>query len=108
MRSSSSTRGADGAQRGVELMGQAPGQVHGPQRVLKPAVLGGREHPAGRLQLRDPAQPLHPGRVDHVLLGRLAGDTAGPRVEDVLVDGVGDEPAALIGVGGALHPVRII
>ena len=108
MRSSSSKSGADGASgnsalsEAVELLGEAPGQVHGAQRVLEAAVLGGREHPARRLQLRHPPQPLHPGRVDEVLLGGLAGHAVGPRVEDVLVDGVGDETAALVGVH-ALH-----
>ncbi len=52
--------GEDGPQRWVELLGQAPGQVHGPQRMLEAAVLGGGKHPAGGLKLRDPAQTLHP------------------------------------------------
>ena len=114
MRSSSSISaadgavGEDGAERRVELLGEAPGQVHGAQRVLEAAVLGGREHPARRLQLGDAPQALHPRGVDQVLLGRLAGDAARARVEDVLVDRVGDEPAALVGVGGALHDAECI
>ncbi len=66
MRSSSSKSGADGRvgelglERGVELLGEAPGQVHRAQRVLEAAVLGGREHPARGLQLRHPPQALHP------------------------------------------------
>ena len=96
------------AERRVELLGEAAGQVHGAQGVLEAAVLGGREHPARRLQLRDAPQPLHPRRVDQILLGRLAGHAARARVEDVLMDGVGDEPAALVGVGGALHEPEFI
>ena len=95
--------GEDRAQRGVELLGEAAGQVHGAQRVLEAAVLGGGKHPAGGLQLRHATQPLHPRRVDQVLLGGLAGNDAGPRVDDVLVDRIGDQAAALIRVGGALH-----
>src|SRR5262249_47315471 len=57
----------------------------------------------GRLQLRHAAQPLHPRGVDQVLLGRLAGDPARTRIEDVLMDGVGDEAAPLIGPFGVLH-----
>src|SRR3989442_168251 len=52
---------------------------------------------------RDAAEALYPRRVDQVLLGRLAGNSAGPRVEDVLMNRIGDEPAALIRVGDALH-----
>ena len=87
-----------GPERRVELLGEAAGQVHGAQGVLEAAVLGGREHPARRLQLRHAAQALHPRRVDQVLLGGLAGHAARARVEDVLVDRVGDEAAALVGV----------
>ena len=100
--------GKDGAERRIELLGEAAGQVHGPQRVLEAAVLGGRKHPARGLQLRDAPQPLHPRRVDQVLLGGLAGDAARARVEDVLVDRIRDEPAALVGVGGALHEGEFI
>src|SRR6266508_2722225 len=71
-------------------------------RVLDAAVLGGREHPARRLQLRHPPEPLHPGRVDEVLLGGLAGHPVGARVQDVVVDGIGDEAAPLVRVD-ALH-----
>jgi hypothetical protein len=95
--------GEDGAEGRIELLGEAAGQVHGPQRVLEAAVLGGRKHPARRLQLGDAPKSLHPRRVDEILLGGLAGDTARTRVEDVLVDRIRDEPAALVRVGGALH-----
>src|SRR5216683_1201059 len=74
----------------------------GAERVLEAAVLGGREYPARGLQLRHPPQPLHPGRVDEILLGGLPGRPVGPRIEDVLVDRVGDETATLVGVH-ALH-----
>src|SRR5262245_62287699 len=77
--------------------------MHGAQRVLKAAVLGRGKHPARRLKLRDAPEPLGPRRVDDVLLGRFAGDAAGPRIEDVLMDRIRDEPAALVRVGGAFH-----
>src|SRR6266852_5501978 len=66
---------------------------------------GGGEYPARRLELRHAPETLHPGRVDQILLGRLTGGAVGTRVEDVLVDGIGDEPAPLIGVD-ALHGVE--
>ena len=59
----------DRAERRVELLGEPPGKMHRPEGVLEAAVLGGGKHPARRLQLRDPPEPLHPGRVDDVLLG---------------------------------------
>ncbi len=85
-------------ERRVKLLGEATGQVHGPEGMLEAAVLGGGEDPARRLELRHAPEALHPGGVDQVLLGRLPGDAIRARVEDVLVDGVGDEPAPLIGI----------
>ncbi len=85
-------------ERGVKLLGEATRQVHGAEGMLESAVLGGGKDPARRLELRHAAEALHPGGVDQVLLGRLPGDAIRARVEDVLVDGVGDEPAPLIGV----------
>src|SRR5206468_3529134 len=41
--------------------------------------------------------------VDQVLLGRLAGNPARSRVENVLMDRVGDETSSLIRIFGALH-----
>ncbi len=87
-----------GLERPVELEREAPREVHRPQGVLEAAVLRGREDPPRRLQLRHPAQPLHPRGVDQVLLGRLAGRPLRPGIEDVLVDRIGDETAALVGV----------
>ena len=85
-------------ERRVELAREAPRQVHGAEGVLEAAVLGGREDPARGLQLRHAPEALHPRRVDQVLLGRLARRGIGPRIEDVPVDGIGDEAAALVGV----------
>ena len=93
----------DGVERWSELLGEAPGQVHGSQRMLEAAVLRGGKHPARGLQLRDAPQALHPRGVEHVLLGGLPRDRARARVEDVVVDGVGDESAPLVGVGRSLH-----
>ena len=47
--------------------------VHDPEAVGEPRVLGGREDPAGALELADAAQPLEPRRVEQVLLGGLLG-----------------------------------
>ena len=85
-------------ERRVKLAREAPRQVHGAEGVLEAAVLGGREDPARGLQLRHAPEALHPRRVDQVLLGRLARRGIGPRIEDVPVDGIGDEAAALVGV----------
>ena len=95
------------AERGIEVLGEPAGQVHRPERVLEAAVLGGRVHPARRLQLRHAAQPLHPRGVDQVLLGRLAGNPARSRVEDVLMDRVGDEASPLIWIFGAPSSRRV-
>jgi len=91
------------AERRIEVHGESAGQVHRAQRMLEAAVLRGRVHPARRLQLRHAAQPLHPRGVDQVLLGRLAREHTRSRVEDVLVDRVGDEAAPLIGIFGTFH-----
>ena len=81
--------GLDLGQRGVHLPRELPGEVHGAEAVREAAVLGGREHPPGALQLVDPLQPLHPGTVDDVRLGDLAGP--GQRDAQVPVQRVGDE-----------------
>ena len=47
------------------------GQVHRPQHVLEPRVLGRGKDPPGRLQLVNLPQPLQPGVVDNLLLGDL-------------------------------------
>ena len=92
--------GEDGPERRPELLREAAGDVHRAEGVRKAAVLRGGEHPARRLELRDPPEALHPGRVDQVLLGRLAGDEAvGPRVEEVPVDRIDDEALAAVGLG---------
>jgi hypothetical protein len=83
--------GEDRPERRRQLLREAAGDVHRAEGVREAAVLGRGEHPARRLELRDPPEALDPGRVDQVLLGRLAGDVAaGARVEKVPVDGVDD------------------
>ena len=55
------------------------GQVHHPQDVLKPLMLGRRKDPPRGLQLVDLPHPLHPGMVDDLLFGdfvRRAGRAA--------------------------------
>ena len=63
-------------------------------------MLGGREDPAGALELADPTEPLQPGRVEEVLLGDvLLGQVERSgvigrqplRQLDVAVDRVADE-----------------
>ena len=88
----------------MELVGEAPGQVHRAEGMLKAAVLGRWKHPPGGLKLRHAPQPLHPGRVDEVLLRRFPRYPVGTRVQDVLVNGIGDEPPSLVCVD-AFHRV---
>jgi hypothetical protein len=98
----------DRVQRRIELLREPSREVHGAERVLEPAVLGRGEDPARGLELGNAAQALHPRGVDDVLLGRLARDAARARVEDVLMDGICDETAPLIRIGGALHDEELI
>ena len=93
-------RGQRRPQRRVQRAAPQPRLVHDPQAVGEPGVLGRREHPARALELRDPAQPLEPGRVEQVVLGDvLVGVAGGARLGggqplgelDVAVDRVGDE-----------------
>src|SRR5437879_8771903 len=80
-------------QEGVEMPGEPAGDVHRAERVDEPAVLGGRVDPPGALELEDVAQPLGPGRIDQILLGRFllrgarlppGGDGEGDGEGDVL------------------------
>ena len=66
-------------ERREELARPQPGLVHDPEAVREPRVLGRREHPARALELADPAQPLDPGRVEQVLLGRVLVGQSGRR-----------------------------
>src|SRR5262249_28277871 len=92
---------------GVELQGEAASQVHGAERMLEAAVLGGGKHPARGLELGHAAQTLHPRGVDQILLGALVRGAVGTRVEHVVMDGIGDEPAALVGLY-ALHASSVL
>ena len=47
----------------------APPRASRPRPCVNRRVLGGREDPARRLQLADPAEPLQPSGVEEVLLG---------------------------------------
>ena len=55
--------------------------MHGPQNVLEARVFGRGEDPPGGLQLVNLPQPLKPGVVDDLLLGRLAFVQPYPRRE---------------------------
>src|SRR5207247_4271261 len=89
----------------VEVAGDTTGNVDGPERVDKPGVLGGRVDPPSALELEDVAEPLDPGRIDQLLLGRLllrgarlppGGAREGDGEGDVLVNRVGDERRAVV------------
>ena len=64
---------------GYSARAQSPASCMTPEPVGEPRVLGGREDPAGALELADPAQPLEPGRVEEVLLGGVLVGQAGAR-----------------------------
>ena len=98
------SRGSIGAaltETGVKVVGEAPTEVHCPDRVLKARVLGGVEDPPGGLELVDPALALEPGVVQERLLGagpvvQLLGDAA------VVVEGIGQQVYRLenaLGIG---------
>jgi hypothetical protein len=59
--------------------------VHDAEAVREARMLGGREDPAGALELADPAQPLEPRGIEQVVLGgvlvrqRGAADSARDR-----------------------------
>ena len=63
----------------VERPRPQAGLVHDPEAVGEPRMLGGREDPAGALELADAAQPLEPRRVEQVLLGDVLGRQPGRR-----------------------------
>jgi len=66
-------RRLDLAQRRVHGPGEQPAEMHDPDAVGETTVLGGREDPPRALQLVDALETLHPGAVDDVGLGDLAG-----------------------------------
>ena len=74
-------RASVAAQARIERARPEAGLVHDAEAVGEARVLGGREDPAGALELADPAQPLEPGRVEQVLLGDvLVGQPGGRRL----------------------------
>ena len=90
----------------VHQGGRRPaGQVHGPEGMLEAGVLGGRIDPPGGLQLVDLPQTLHPGIVDHSLLGDFAlGQSDGRTEGDVPVDRVVAEAFVLKITHGRRRP----
>ena len=74
--------------------------MHDPESMGEPGMLCGREDPPRALELADPAQTLHPGRVEQIVLGRVLDPESdrpglvGPKVLrklDISVDRVADE-----------------
>src|SRR4030042_3621434 len=47
-------------ERGIKPLRESPGDMKGPQRVLKPRVLGRGKYPASALQLEDASEALDP------------------------------------------------
>src|SRR6516225_8618330 len=84
-------------------------EVHGPERMLEPRMLGRGENPPRALQLVYASQTLQPRSVDQVLLGRLAGDPtrASTRDAKVSVDGVGRQVDARVLGAGLVHAAII-
>src|SRR5229473_2412177 len=82
--------GAAGGKRRVEVARPLAGEVHRTQRMLESGMLRRREDPPRALQLVDAPEPLQPGAVDQVLLGRPPGHAPGSALRDakVSVDGV--------------------
>ena len=56
-------------QGGVHVFGILSGQMHGAQRMLKPAVLRRRIDPSCALQLIDVPKALEPGRINQIFFG---------------------------------------
>src|SRR3972149_1165306 len=83
---------------GIKMPCKSSRNMHGPDGVLKAAVLGGRVDPPGALKLIDVPKPLQPVSVNEVFLGRLLftigkGDSEG----NVLMNGIGDQREPFIG-----------
>src|SRR5438309_10900292 len=72
-------------------------------------MLGGGEHPPRALKLVDPAQPLHPGRVDEILFCRTSGHTARSALGDakVSVDWIAGQIHARALVARLIHELII-
>ena len=94
--------GLDLGEGGVHLSSELTGQMHRPETVGEAAVLGGREHPPRALQLMDALEALHPGVVDDVGLGDLAG--ARQRDAQVAVERIGDEMDVVVGESHRAQP----
>ena len=87
----------------IEMPGEAPGDMHRAERMDEAAVLGRWIDPSRALKLIDVTQPLHPRRVNEVLLGGLrrphgllSDSTEGNGKRDVFMDGVCDERRPLV------------
>ena len=80
-------------QTGIHVFGILPGQMHGAQGMLKPAVFRGRIHPSCALQLIDVPKALEPGRIDEIFFSRFveAGCRVGNRKLNVVMNRIGNE-----------------
>ncbi len=77
------------------MLAKFTSQMHGAERVLKPAMLRRRIDPAGTLQLINIAQTLHPRRIDERLFSYLAFVFRHGEL-DVAVNWVGDQGRAAV------------
>ena len=64
------------------MAGEKAGQVVGSQAVLEAGMIGAGIDQAGETELLDPAQPLHLGRVSHLLGIILQLDIAMHRISN--------------------------
>jgi hypothetical protein len=86
-------------QRRVDLASEAARNVHGPEGVLKPAVLGRGINPERTLQLMNVSQSLDPGMIQQGFLGGLFPQMGtGAGVMNVSMDGIRDDPHAFKGI----------
>src|SRR6185503_3614436 len=88
------------------MFGEFAGEMHGPERMLEAAMLGGWIDPARALQLVNIAEPLHPGRVDQSFFGDFAL-LLGHGKLNVAMDRIGDQRRAVILIVDQLAHVRI-
>jgi hypothetical protein len=84
-------------ERGVKLLREDSGHMHGPEGVLEAGMFRRGVNPASTLKLEDAAKTLNPGSIDDIPFRLLPLDTVGH--QDVVIDRVGNQPRCLNPVG---------